>query len=196
MMTFGMRLTSIPKGAFRPAFRAQKRRIVPTAVALHRRLNEAIAAGDLKALRDVCHDPLYDMLSRSIAGRKKGEKLSWELVESHTRLLLPRLVFHRATMVPDSGYGQHNAVVRFDTTQKLTKRDGKGNVVKGGMKAQRKTENMVIMRAIASKGYKPEPWKVWGFEDPMTLRQWEEMEAGKQALERSELMKKRKEMGL
>ncbi|KAL2112795.1 hypothetical protein VUR80DRAFT_6366 [Thermomyces stellatus] len=195
-MTWGYRLASIPKGAFRPAFRPQKRQIVPTAVALHRRLNEAIAAGDLTALREICHDPLYDMLSRAISGRKKGEKLSWELVESHSRLLLPRLVFHRAAIVPDSRYGQQNAVVRFDTTQKLTKRDSSGNIVKGGLKAQRKRENMVLMRAVDSKGYKPEPWKVWGFEDEMTLKQWEDMEKGKKTLERSGLEKRVKELGV
>lgn len=185
----------MPKDGYRPQFRPQIRQIVPTAVGLHRRLNEAIAAGDLPALREVCHEPLYDMLSRAVANRKKNEKLTWELVENHSRLFLPRRVYHRATMVHDSRYGQQSAVVRFDTTQKLTKRDADGNVIKGGTKAQRKRENMVLMRSIDSKGYKPEPWKVWGFEDETTLKKWEAMESGKKSLERSNLEKRARELG-
>lgn len=184
----------MPKGTFRPAFKPGTRRIVPTAAALHRRLNEAVAAGDLNSLREVCHEPLFDMLARAIEGRKRGEKVEWELVESHKRLLLPRLISHRATLIPDSRWAQQSAVVRFDTTQKVTRRDASGKVVKGGAKAQRKRENMVIMRSVDSRGYVPEEWKVWGFEDEMTLDAWQEMERGKKALESSGLDKRVREL--
>lgn len=194
-MTWGLRLTSMPKGTFRPAFKPGTRRVVPTAAALHRRLNEAVAAGDLTALREVCHEPLHDMLAKAIDGRKRGEKVEWELVESHKRMFLPRMISHRATIIPDSRWAQQSAVVRFDTTQKVTRRDASGKVVKGGVRAQRKRENMVLMRSVDTRGgYVPEEWKVWGFEDEMTLESWQEMERGKKALESSGLEKRVKEL--
>ncbi|SPN99762.1 uncharacterized protein DNG_02613 [Cephalotrichum gorgonifer] len=187
LMTWGFRLSSMPKGTFRPRFKPQTRQIVPTARALHRRLNEAIAAGDLASLREVCHEPLYNILARTVAGRKKGETLEWAVVKSHSPLLLPRTVFHRAAIVPDSRWGQQSAVVRFDTTQRLTRRGPDGEPVKGGAKAQRKTENMVIMRSVDGKNYEPEEWKVWGFEEEMTLEAWEEMKRGEKILQNSGL---------
>jgi len=191
----------MPKGSFRPAFKPQTRQIVPTAKALHRRLNEALAAGDLVALREVCHEPLYDMLSRTVDSRNakpgaKKEILEWEVVEYHNSWRLPRLNYHRVTLIPESRYGQQTAVVTFDTTQRLTRRDAAtGEVIKAGTKAQRKRENLVLMRSVDGRNYEPEEWRIWGFVPETTLQAWETMEKGKKALQTSSLAKKAKEFG-
>ncbi|PKS09361.1 hypothetical protein jhhlp_003975 [Lomentospora prolificans] len=202
LITWGYRLQSMPKGSLRPAFKPQTRQIVPTAKALHRRLNEALAAGDLTSLREVCHEPLYDMLSRTIQSRNakpssRKEKMDWEVVEYHSPWRLPRLAYHRATLIPESRYGQQAAVVTFDTTQRLTKRDAAtGEPIKGGTKVQRKRENLVIMRAVDGRTYEPEEWRIWGFEPDTTLQAWESMERGKKLLQTSGLSKRAKEFGV
>ncbi|CAI4210988.1 unnamed protein product [Parascedosporium putredinis] len=201
LISWGYRLQSMPKGSIRPAFKPQTRQIVPTARALHRRLNEALAAGDLPALREVCHDPLYDMLSRAVESRaaksSRRERMVWEIVESHSSWRLPRLAFHRATLIPESRYGQQAAVVTFDTTQRLARVDAAtGEPIKGGTKVQRKRENLVVMRAVDGKTYKGEEWRIWGFEPETTLQAWESMEHGKKLLQTSSLAKRAKEFGV
>jgi protein MBA1 len=201
LVTWGMRLKSLPKGSLRPQFKTQARQIVPTAKALHRRLNEAIAAGDLPALRDLCHEPLYDILSRTIEGRPAAARaggMTWEVVEYHSPWTLPRLVFQRASLTPESRYGQQSAIVAFDTTQRLTRRDPRtGEVAEGGVKEQRKRENMVLMRSVdITSGYQPEEWKVWGFEPETTLKAYVDMDRGTKALEQSELEQRARTMGL
>lgn len=189
----------MPKGSIRPRFRPQARQIVPTAKALHRRLNEALAAGDLASLREVCHEPLYDVLSRAVEARNRRETLSWEVVEYHRPWWLPRLVFHRATLIPESRFGQQSAVVTFDTTQRLTRRDAGTGVPVGGpgaVKVQRKRENLVLMRSIDGKDFQPEEWRIWGFENETTLRAWERMERGKKLLQESGLAKRAKTFGI
>jgi hypothetical protein len=189
-------------------FNRQARRVIPAAKALHRTMNEAVAAGDLATLRSVVHEPLFDLLSRTIQSRqhqKSPTRTTWELVRYHRPLTLPKVVFHRIAEMPaDYGttmrngriaprYAQEVAVVAVDSTQRLTRTDARTRVVVED-KDERRRENLVMTRVIDTKDYDCDEWKLWGSKDWMGLEELLGVKAGIDAVTKLEVDKQMEDM--
>lgn len=147
-------------------------RIAPTAIALHREMYSAFAAGDSRALRTICNDGVYESLQARIGGRARGEKVVWELVKYNKRA---RVVSHRAARLPIEGAALRQAVVRIVSRQKLSRYTANGTLVKGTGKERDVVEYVVVQKR--SWQWKESDWQIWGtteetkYEDVM---KWQE----------------------
>lgn len=152
--------------------------IAPTAVALHREMYSAFAEGDVKTLRNICTDGIYDSFRARIGSRVRGEKVVWELTKYHKRA---QLVSHRAARLPIEGAAVRQAVVRISSRQKLTRYGRNGSPVQGTGREKDVIEYLVIQKKYWQ--WKAEDWQVWGtteetkFED---VEQWQKNALGVQ----------------
>ncbi|RDL31525.1 uncharacterized protein BP5553_09734 [Venustampulla echinocandica] len=146
-------------------------RITPTALALHKQMYSAFAEGDSQTLRKICTDGLYDSFMARLAARRKGEQVVWELVQYNRRA---KMVSNRAARYPIEGSGVMQAVVRIDSTQRLTRLDQDGEVIGGSGKAKDAVEYLVLQKQFHK--WTGAEWRVWGTveeTDLDTLRAWE-----------------------
>jgi mitochondrial protein MBA1 len=114
------------------------------------------AEGDVKTLRSICTDGLYESFAARIGNRRKGERVSWELVKYERRA---KLVSDRAGRFPIEGAAARQAVVRIQSEQKLTRWKG-GERVEGSGKVKSVDEYVVIQKQFV--GWKGREWMVWG----------------------------------
>lgn len=142
----------------------QRSQTAPTAVALHREMYSAFAAGDKATLRKICTDGLYDSFSARIGSRARGESVVWELVGYDRRA---KVVSNRAARLPMDGAAIRQAVVRICSTQKLTRYTAKGAVVQGTGKEKKVVEYVLIQKKIW--GWEDGEWQVWGTIEETTL---------------------------
>lgn len=152
------------------------RKTAPTAVALHKQMYTAFAAGDLKTLKKMTCDGLYDSFSARIHTRPRGERWEWEVVKYTKR---PRVMSNRAAslMIDDAGIRQ--AVVRICSRQRLSRYKADGSLVKGSGEERDVKEYVVIQRKLWAG--KEEDWIVWGTTGETTVEALEE--AQRKALE-------------
>lgn len=162
-----------PKEArwFNRLVKIHRSQIAPTAIALHREMYTAFAEGDVKTLRKICTDGVYDSFRARIGNRARGEKVVWELVKYNKRA---QVVSHRAARLPIEGAAIRQAVVRISSRQKLTRYGPSGAPVKGTGKEKDVVEYVVVQKKYWK--WKADDWQVWGtteetkFED---IVQWQ-----------------------
>ena len=154
----------------------ERKKVSPTAIALHKQMYSAFADGDVQKLREICTDGVFDSFRARIGGRKRGERIVWELVKYNKS---PRVVSDRMAIIPGTnGSALRQAVVRISSQQKLTRLLG-GKQVEGSGEARDVLEYVVI-QSKADK-WKPEEWRVWGTTKETTLKDveiWQKREHG------------------
>lgn len=175
----------------RPNLKVHRAQIVPTAKAMHLRLNQALAAGDKDTLREICTPRLYDTLSAVISRRNPAEKVSWELVKYEAS---PRVVSHRVAPLPPPGKTPmlQQAVVAIHSTQRLARVDKKtGTPIDKSTRVRKPTEYFVIMRQIHPKTYEKGKWLVWGSTEPTTAESWVLEQKGVMQMEKQDFARRR-----
>jgi mitochondrial protein MBA1 len=174
---FAMKISSMPRFSARPKYKIQRKTIIPSAVALHLRMSEAMAAGDKTALQEVCVYNLGQRLIRTLDRRNPAERVSWEVIEYNQPFWYPRIMSHKiAQFSPELAIQQ--AVVAISSTQKLARHDKKtGDVVPKSSKVQMLTEYVVISRQVPTGTWAPGPWKLFGNMSWTTLEGWKEEQA-------------------
>ncbi|KAK1730059.1 hypothetical protein CaCOL14_013091 [Colletotrichum acutatum] len=190
---FGAKVHSMPNWTTKPRFQLSYTKIVPEAKALHRRLGEALAAGDKDTLREICTPALYQTLSAVISRRKATEKLTWELLRYDGK---PRIVSHKIAMMPPLGKAPviQQVVVAISSSQKLDKIEKSTNKpVKGGLRVQNQTEYFVMTRQFNPKTWAPKKWIAWGNTQATTMEDWKMMQKGIKDMERKDYAKRRGE---
>lgn len=146
-------------------------RIKPTALALHKQMYSAFAEGDVPTLRKICTDGLFESFTARLAARKKGEQVVWELVQYNKRA---KLVSNRGARYPIDGSGVMQAVVRIDSTQRLTRYGKDGEAITGSGKAKTAVEYLVLQKQYNK--WEGADWRVWGTTEETdldTLKEWE-----------------------
>lgn len=116
----------------------------------------AFAEGDVKTLREICADGLYESFTSRIGNRQRGEKVKWELVRYRGR---GRVMSNRAGRLPIEGAAVRQVVVRVRSVQTLTRWRG-GKQVEGSGQEREVTEFVVLQRRLI--GWREEEWQVWG----------------------------------
>ena len=157
---------------WQPTLVLKRRKLVPTAVELHRHMWRAFASGDIETLRDICPSGLFESLRARIAKRVRGETWEWELVKMKKR---PRLASNRVAMFNMDGNAARQAVVRIYSRQKLTRYGPDGKILPGTG-----VEKDVVEYVVIDKKYylwKEEPWKLWGTTRETTLEMVEREKA-------------------
>lgn len=163
---------SMPSLTSLPRFKVQRSSIAPTATALHRRMSEAVAAGDGAALRQICVPALYNQLTAAIRRRTPDERVEWELVEYVRPLSFPRIASNRCINLSSDEYYQQ-AVVGIAATQRLARyARATGEVVAGSTRLRTAVEYLVISRKINAKTWEPTPWRIWGTREETTSESW------------------------
>ncbi|KAL3420182.1 hypothetical protein PVAG01_08681 [Phlyctema vagabunda] len=157
------------KSWYRPSLKLNRSQIAPSAVALHQTMYTAFAEGDIRTLRKICTDGVFDSFQARIASRPRGERTQWELVKYNKRA---RLVSNRAARLPVDGAAVRQAVVRITSTQRLTRFKPNGAVIPGTGKEKDVVEYVVLQKKYWQ--WKEEDWQVWGTTDVTTLQKLEE----------------------
>lgn len=132
----------------------------------------AFAAGDIKALRELCTDGIYTSFQARIAGRVRGEKVVWELVKYNKPT---KVMSDRAAKLPIHGASIRQAVVRICSTQKLTRYSANGQQIKGTGKEKDIVEYLVLQKKYWD--FKDHKWEVWGTTEETTLEEVERQQA-------------------
>ena len=165
----GFKFTSSESWASRPRFKAVRSNAIPTAKAMHARMNEAFAAGDREALRAICTPDLHRNLAGAIDARPRGIRTEWELVGYEQRWYYPRLADWRVAVVPrpDGRYrSMKQAVVSIASVQRIARYDdspaGAGQMVPGSERLRHMLEHIVLQAEIDPNTYQAGPWKIWG----------------------------------
>jgi len=116
----------------------------------------AFAEGDVKTLRQICADGLYESFAARIGSRQRAEKVKWELVRYRGG---GKVMSNRAGRLPIEGAAVRQVVVRIRSVQTLTRWRG-GRQVEGTGAEREVTEYVVLQRRLIN--WKEEEWKVWG----------------------------------
>lgn len=151
--------------------------IVPAAKELHHSLSEAFAAGDLATLRRVCFPVLYHKLSSQVTQRPGGIRKQWDLVAYTRRWSHPRIVDHKLMSLPNrdgTNVTAHQAVVAIRSRQRLTQFNEKTGKSTGPPKEMEVTENLIIIREINPTTYSTTDWRVFGYVDETTYKDFEQ----------------------
>lgn len=167
-----LKITS-PQGAhwYNRLVKLQRSRIVPSAIALHREMYSAFAAGDRATLRKVCTDSIYDQFRARIASRPRGQKMVWELLRYNKRA---KIVSHRSARLPLDGAAVRQAVVRISSRQKLSRYDARGALIEGTGQERDVVEYVVLDKSYFN--WQDSDWRVWGTTEETThdeLLQWD-----------------------
>ncbi|KAH7309004.1 hypothetical protein B0I35DRAFT_482751 [Stachybotrys elegans] len=171
-----LKLQSIPGWTSRPRWKFKRAQIAPTAVALHREVLEAFAAGDGDTIRKRCSRSYAAKFIAAIERRKPQEQMHFEMSSSRS-LFYPKLKTHRISKIPpEVGFSavMEQAVVAVKTRQRAWKTLKKGGkVVPGSERDQERVEYVVLYRISNSETYKLGDWHVWGSLDgPTTMESY------------------------
>ncbi|KAL9054929.1 MAG: hypothetical protein Q9162_003870 [Coniocarpon cinnabarinum] len=162
-------------------YQLQRRKIMPTAMALHRQVYAAVADGDEAEIRKVTTEGVRNKLIMQIQGRPESTVYEWDLVKYVGR---PKIVSHIANQmpIPKNDDKEQNlmrqAVVRIQSVQRLTKEEdflGKERTlepVHGQVAEKEVIEYIVIQKRVLQSV--EEPWKFWGTTQPTTMEHWAE----------------------
>ena len=142
---------------FKRAVKLRSRQIAPTALGLYRQMYTAFAEGDVKMLRKICTDGLYDSFRARLAVRARGEKVQWELVKMNKPA---QLISNRGARIGMEGAGVRQAVVRICSRQRLTRFDRKGRIIPETGEERDVVEYVVVQKRFIN--WKEEDWQVWG----------------------------------
>jgi mitochondrial protein MBA1 len=125
------------------------------AKALHRQLNEAIAAGDRMALREVAAHTLAQRLITTVDRRPRdAPRKAWELVQYTGRV---RIVDFKFVPQPGMTLAFVQAVVAIPSKQRLTEYDGEGATKE---RAVNQTDYVCMMQVVDFTTYKELGWKI------------------------------------
>ncbi|KAL2884868.1 hypothetical protein HOO65_090163 [Ceratocystis lukuohia] len=171
-------------GIFKPAVLKYESRsqLVQTALSLQRDVNVAMASGDEAALRRLCGMVLYGSFAAALARRRPRETYSWERQQLHGS---PAVVSSRLMQMPtDNGSLRQMVVVRIASTQVLGRVDPlSGSVIEDSKKVHRKSENLMMFRAIDSRSYEKGAWYLYGYLPDTTPEAWLQDAAHMEALQ-------------
>lgn len=134
----------------------------------------SFAEGDRNTLRKICCDGVFETFAGRILQRAKGSRVQWELVQYNNK---SKVVCHRAARMPITGTAVRQAVVRIDSTQKLTRwerRGGESVQVEGTGREKFVREYVVIQQLI--RDWQPQEWRVWGTTQETPLEVIEQFE--------------------
>jgi len=190
------RLASIPPAGFRPQLRLDKKALVPAARAAHRALSDALARGDLTALRRVAMPPLFSSLAARVQRRPRRRRLEWQLV----RYTAPaRLLQHSIERMPVDSSGTsvlvtRQAIVAVASRQRLVEYDDADGGAVVSEKEVDLTENVIIMAFVDPHTYKTGEWKVWGFGDELKLKDYEKAQEVMVQLRDAQVAKQRQKL--
>ncbi|KAK2629646.1 hypothetical protein QTJ16_000466 [Diplocarpon rosae] len=138
-----------------------RKKVTPTAVALHQQMYKSFADGNMAALAKICSDGILQKFQTRIGNREPGQKMLWELVRYNQK---PKLVSHRGAKFPSEGHAIRQAVVRIASTQRVVKlMQGKGGAVRrvpGSAKEKDVVEYVVVQRI--TRDWIEGSWQVWG----------------------------------
>ena len=178
----GYKLASAPTPFSRSRFKANRSNSIPTAKALHVRMNDAFAAGDRETLRAICTDDLFKRMVGAIDARPKDVRTEWELLKYDQTWYYPRLADWRVVMIPRPGGvgGGHRvikqAVVSIASVQRLARYDdspqGGGAKIEGSERVRNMLEHIVLQAEVDPKTFKAHPWKIWGNTPEHTYESW------------------------
>ncbi|KAI9819384.1 MAG: hypothetical protein M1826_001133 [Phylliscum demangeonii] len=100
------------------------------ALAMHRKMYQAFAAGDLSTLRAICAEGLLASFATRIQSRPANERLTWTL---HRYSSFARVVSDRAARLPvGDDTCQRQAIVRIRSSQSLTRFRKEPGRLRGG----------------------------------------------------------------
>lgn len=143
------------KGFFNRKIKLQRKKILPTAIALHKQMYTAFAEKDTKTLRKICSDGIHTSFMARMEARKKDEKWEWSIVKYNGR---PRVVSNRMARLPIDGAALHQAVVKIKTKQQLRRWAGEKELA--GSTEKDTVEYLVVQRKIWR--WESSEWEVWG----------------------------------
>ena len=166
----GVKYASMPSMFSRPRFRADRRKIVPTAVALYREMGEAMAAGDRDTLKEICVPSLFHQLTASIDKRNPKTGQRYLITEQKQSRQYPRLTAMNITGLSSNQNFQQATVAIYNTVELQRFNKETGEVL--DRKVQSKIEYVVINRKIHTQTYETTPWKLWGTRSPTTMEDW------------------------
>lgn len=184
----------------RAKFRAERKGIVETALALHAEMSHYIAKGGPREkvlLADICVSKLHRKLVAAIDTRPRGKTYKWERVSTTGQPFWPRIVDHKWIDV-DIGYAQSfvQAVVGIKSKQRLIELGA------DGQECQRKemdlTEYVVLRRQVNKSDLTMEKWKIYGtmkettYEDLM--KQIDEVKAMSDSMAKSKIRETEKRL--
>ena len=165
----GFKVTSSNSWFTRPLFKAHRSNAIPTAKAMHARMNEAFATGDRETLRVLCTPDLHRNLAGTIDARPRGVRTEWELLRYDRTWYYPRLADWRVASVPrpDGRYRSlKQAVVSISSIQRIARYNdsptGAGTMIPGSERVRHMLEHIVLQAEIDPKTFKHGPWKIWG----------------------------------
>ena len=182
----GYKLASAPTPFSRSRFKANRSNSIPTAKALHVRMNDAFAAGDRETLRAICTNDFYQTMVSAIDARPKGVRTEWELLRYDQTWYYPRLADWRVAVIPRPGGGTRGrasrvikqAVVSIASVQRIARYDdspqGGGAKIKGSKRVRHMLEHLVLQSEIDPKTYQAKPWRIWGTIPENTYESWRE----------------------
>ncbi|KAK8073867.1 hypothetical protein PG994_004766 [Apiospora phragmitis] len=158
----GFKIASLPDWRSRPKFKIRREVILPTAKALHLKMNEALARGDKEALRRICTNELWQKLAGIIDARPRGYRGEWELVKYRSALSYPRIAEDKMAVMPTPSGAQRafrQAVVSIASVQRMVRHvPGKPKVVT----EKPMLEHLVLStRVDHTNTYEQTPWEVW-----------------------------------
>jgi len=189
-----LRLASIPPGRLRPQLKLRKKALVPTAKALHRALSQALARGDVSALRKTAMPVLYASLAAKMQQRRRGRRFEWTLLRYTAT---PRLLIHTVEQMPLDTTGTatlvtRQAVVSIASRQRLVEYDDvKGRGVVVSEKEVDLVERIIIMAIVDQGTYETGEWKVWGFGEEATLDEYQSARAFMRQMQKDEAAKQK-----
>ena len=161
---------SSPRGKrwYNRALQLDRSKVAPAAVDLHQKMYSAFAEGNVQKLKEICTDGIYDSFRARIGGRKRLEKVEWELLKYNESA---KVVSDRMARMPGpDGNAVRQAVVRISSKQRLTRFVG-GMQVKGTGVKKDIVEYLVVQSRVEK--WKPAAWKVWGTTRETTLKDCE-----------------------
>ena len=164
---------SQPSWRSKPLVSLKKGPLILQAKALHRQMNEAIAAGDADTLEKIVDPSLYMPLVVNIQQRPRGHTCTWELVKYNGE---PKVVSHKIFPFPgikDKLLWQ--VAVSIPSRQRVVERDGRRRVVPGSEKEMDLVENVIISNMLDNDSWTTTgDWKILATVQPMTPEKWVE----------------------
>lgn len=161
---------SSPRGKrwYNRSLKLDRSKVAPAAVELHQKMYSAFADGDLQKLKEICTEGIHDSFRARIGGRKRLERVKWELLKYNKSA---KVVSDRMARLPGpGGNAMRQAVVRISSQQRVTRFVG-GMQVKGTGVKKDVVEYVVVQSKIDK--WKPGGWKVWGTTRETTLKDCE-----------------------
>ncbi|KAI5801699.1 hypothetical protein DFH27DRAFT_557652 [Peziza echinospora] len=139
------------------------------ALSLYKDMYTSFALSDIKSLRQICNDGLYESFKGRITSRRN--KMHWQL---HSLIGTPKIVSNSATVFVGTDTAIRQAVVRIHSKQSISKYTAQGDLVPGTGQ-QKDVLEYVVLQKRKLKNDETE-WTIWGTTEETTLKVLEERE--------------------